>query len=84
MEISVPQQKLINIAVQQALVSSMKSHHGAVLALRGKVISTGTNHSRGYINGQTVVSCHAEIDALYSFVRQSRQCKLSCPSVVQV
>jgi len=75
---SVSQQKLISVAAEQALGSRMQSRHGAVLALHNKVVSTGTNHSRGYLNRQQVMSCHAEIDALYSFVRQSRQRKLSC------
>ena len=75
--LSAQQQKLINVAIDHALVSNMNSHHGAVLALHGKVISTGNSHHRGYVNGQPVMSCHAEIDALYSYVRQSRQRKLS-------
>ena len=76
---SVAQQKLVDIATGAALDGSMQNRHGAVLALRTKPVSIGTNHFRNYLNGQSVVSCHAEIDALYSFVRQSRQRKLSCP-----
>ncbi len=77
MDLSSRQQQLISLATQYALDSTMQSKHGCVLTLHGKPVSTGTNHTRGCINSQQVVSCHAEIDAMYKHIRQSRQCKLS-------
>ncbi len=78
MELSTRQQQLVSIATRYALDSTMQSKHGCVLAFHGKLVTAGTNHNRCCVNGQQVVSCHAEIDALYKHIRRSRQCKLSC------
>ncbi len=83
MDLSTRQQQLVSLATQYALDSTMQSRHGCVLALHGKPLSAGTNHPRCCINGQQVVSCHAEIDALYKHIRQSRHCKLSCQETRQ-
>lgn len=74
--LSQTQERILNLAMGVAEDSDMQSRHGCIITRNSKVISTGTNSLRSYINGRQVLSCHAEIDALYRYVRQSRQCKL--------
>lgn len=76
------QQKLINLAIQVAMEGDMKNKHGCVLACKGKVITKCSNHMRGTINNQMIVSCHAEIGALHKYMRQSRQYELHGQEVI--
>lgn len=71
------QERLLQLAVEQAFNSTMQNRHGCVVARKCKALTVGNNHTRTYLNRQQLVSCHAEIDALYKYMRQSRQCKLS-------
>lgn len=57
-------QRFMAMAVKEALKSSMKFRHGAVLAKGGKIVGVGHNHSRSCFKGLNVTSVHAEIEAL--------------------
>lgn len=70
------QQRILALAMEVAIDSEMQSRHGCIITKNSKVLSTGTNSLRSYVNGRQILSCHAEIDALYRYVRQSRQCEL--------
>lgn len=70
------QQRIVLQAMELAIDSDMQSRHGCIITKNSKILSTGTNNLRTYVNGRQILSCHAEIDALYRYVRQSRQCEL--------
>lgn len=73
------QQKILQQLYEHAPTGNMLNHHAAGLVSKNRIVAIGTNNYRSYINGQQVTSTHAEIDALHKYVRQFRQCKLSCP-----
>lgn len=59
--------KCINMAIAAAMKSNMVHKHGCVIALNGKVISSGFNNLRNYSNDGLIdccPSCHAEISAI--------------------
>lgn len=66
--LSTGKMRLLNAAIETAHSSEMTSRHGSVLAKNNKLISVGTNYNRNYLNGQRIMSCHAEIDALYRYL----------------
>jgi tRNA(Arg) A34 adenosine deaminase TadA len=57
-------QRFMSLAMREAMKSSMKFRHGAVLAKGGKVVGVGHNHNRTCFKGLSVTSVHAEIEAL--------------------
>jgi deoxycytidylate deaminase len=59
--------KCISVAIDTAHKSKMLQKHGCVIALNGKIISTGFNNLRNYSNDGLIdccSSCHAEISAI--------------------
>lgn len=59
--------KCISSAIETANKSDMLHKHGCVIALNGKIISTGFNSLRNYSNDGLIdccSSCHAEISAI--------------------
>ena len=71
-ELSKGQLSLLNLAVDSALKSPMQSQHGCILALNNTVVTCGKNTTRSLVNGQIVVSCHAEIDTIHKYLRTQR------------
>jgi len=60
-------QKIHNIVsriAEQAKKGGMTSMHSAAVFGQGIGITSGYNHNRGCIGGNTVLSTHAEMDAL--------------------
>jgi deoxycytidylate deaminase len=59
--------KCINTSINIASKSDLMQKHGCVIALNGKIISTGYNNERNYSNDGLIdccSSCHAEISAI--------------------
>jgi len=72
--------KFVSAAIDMANKSKMVFRHGSVLVRNGKIISTGYNHSRNYIQGKgkfclipyfilsrPCCSIHSEISCLLSY-----------------
>jgi tRNA(Arg) A34 adenosine deaminase TadA len=57
-------QRFLTLAMREAMKSSMKFRHGAVLIKGGKIVGSGYNQDRTCLNGLFVTSLHAEISAL--------------------
>lgn len=57
-------QRFLAVARREAMKSSMKFRHGAVLVKGGRVVGSGFNQDRTCLNGLFVTSVHAEINAL--------------------
>lgn len=61
--------KICETAKNTRLKSNMPMRLGACVVYKGKVCSTGFNHTnRSYISGYTFPSIHAEMSAVSSFV----------------
>jgi deoxycytidylate deaminase len=59
--------KCIEIAINTAHKSEMLQKHGCVIAMNGKIISTGFNNLRNHSKDGLIdccSSCHAEISAI--------------------
>lgn len=65
--------KIVNHIIPIAHKSTMTSRHSAAIFGNGfKILSSGYNHDRGCIHNKTVLSCHAEMDALLRLLNSYR------------
>jgi len=69
MELSKNQQRILNVVIEAALESDMRSLHGAAVVRNGTVYATGHCSARSCMDGRAVNSVHAEIAALRAFLR---------------
>ena len=60
------QEAMANIAANP----DMKSYHAAAVCQGRKIICTGVNQPRSYLNGKVCMSIHAEQAAIYSMYRR--------------
>ena len=72
-QLSKRQLSLLNLAIDSALTSPMQSQHGCILALNNTAVTSGKNTTRSLVNGQIVVSCHAEIDTIHKYLRRTTE-----------
>ena len=62
--------RIVQLAINSAFESKMRTQHGAVIARNNKPLLTGYNSRRTRINRHNQPSCHAEIDILYMYLRR--------------
>ena len=66
-QISLKNEKFLNIALRIAEKSPVLMQHGAITVLGGKIVGKGYNNYRTYSNDgfiKDTCTCHAEISAL--------------------
>ena len=63
------QRRYIDGAINAACLSKMGYKVGAIVVKGAKIVSIGCNNVRETIKNQYMPSCHAEIDALYKYLR---------------
>ena len=59
--------KIINLAIEQAKLSTMSQQHGAILTKGSKIIARGYNHSRSHFMNISGTCIHAEIATLLEY-----------------
>jgi deoxycytidylate deaminase len=63
--------KYVDILYNTALKSTMTHRHAAMIFSGGKPISIGYNHDRCYLYRNCILSCHAEVHALWQYFDQN-------------
>ena len=58
--------RYINMAIEEALLSTMNIKHGSVIVNKGRYIGKGYNSERSYVRGDIIPSNHAERAAICS------------------
>lgn len=61
------QNKIINSAMEQALLSNMPFKHGAILSKGSKIIVKGYNRNRSKYMNVSYTSIHAEMDVIKQY-----------------
>lgn len=75
--------KFIQIAIEEALKSSMRHRHGAVIIYRNKIIGKGYNKYDLYFKKDSVYSRHAEFEAIKN-CKNKKLIPHSCLLVIRI